>query len=78
MSTSVSELDPIESQILQWPPQRRADFAEKLFQSLIDEETASGNLSEVQFDEIVRRQQRHRNGEGSASDYLESLNRRKS
>ena len=75
MSLSISELEQIETQVLNWPPARRADFAERLFQSLADEEPASGDLSQDQIDEIVRRQQRHRNGEGSASDYRESLNR---
>ena len=62
MSLSISELEQIETQVLNWPPACRGDFAERLFQSLADEELAASDLSEDQIDEIVRRQQRHRNG----------------
>ena len=41
MSVSISELEQIETQVLNWPPARRADFAERLFQSLADEEPAT-------------------------------------
>ena len=75
MSSSVAEVAQIEAQVLQWSPELRANLAERLFQSVADVETASSNLSESQIDEIVRRQQRHRSGEGQASDYRESLSR---
>ena len=75
MSSPIAELEQIEAQVLRWSPQLRANLAERLFQSVADEETASPNLSEGQIDEIVRRQQRHQDGEGHASDYRESLSR---
>ena len=75
MSSPIAELEQVEAQILQWSPQLRANLAERLFQSVADEETASPSLSESQIEEIVRRQQRHQNGEGHASDYRESLSR---
>ena len=75
MSSPTAELEQVEAQVLQWSPQLRANLAERLFESLADEETASENLSEGQIDEIVRRQRRHQNGEGHASDYRESLSR---
>ena len=75
MSSPNAEIENVEAQVLQWSPQLRANLAERLFQSVADDETASRNLSESQIDEIVRRQQRHQSGEGHASDYRESLNR---
>ena len=75
MSSPTAELEQVKAQVLQWSPQLRANLAERLFESLADEETASENLSESQIDEIVRRQRRHQNGEGHASDYRESLSR---
>ena len=75
MSSPTAELEQVKAQVLQWSPQLRANLAERLFESLADEETASANLSESQIDEIVRRQRRHQNGEGHASDYRESLSR---
>ena len=75
MNSPTAELEQVKAQVLQWSPQLRANLAERLFESLADEETASENLSEGQIDEIVRRQRRHQNGEGHASDYRESLSR---
>ena len=75
MNSPIAELEQVEAQVLQWSPQLRANLAERLFQSVADDETASPNLSENQIDEIVRRQQRHHSGEGHANDYRESLSR---
>lgn len=75
MSSAISDAREIEAQVLQWSPELRASFAERLFQSVANDETASPNLSETQIDEIVRRQRRHQAGEGRASDYRESLSR---
>lgn len=75
MSSPISELERMESEVLQWPPQRRAEFAERLLQSLADVEPATAELSSQQIDEIVRRQNRHRNAEGEVTEYRESLSR---
>lgn len=75
MSSTIEVAREIEAQVLQWSPALRASFAERLFQSVANDETASPSLSEKQIDEIVRRQQRHQSGVGGESDYRESLSR---
>ena len=75
MNSPIAELKRVEEEVLQWSPQLRASLAERLFQSVADEETAASELSESQIDEIVRRQRRHQQAEGSACDYRESLSR---
>ena len=75
MGSATADVDRIEAQVLQWSPQLRASFAERLLESVADEQTGSSELSEIQIDEIVRRQQRHKNAEGQSDGYRESLGR---
>lgn len=75
MSSPIADAKEIEAQVLRWSPQLRERFAERLLQSVADEETASPTLAENQIDEIVRRQTHHQAGEGRTSDYRDSLSR---
>ena len=75
MTSPIADLERVEAQVLQWSPQLRANLAERLFQSVADDETAAAELSESQIDELVRRQRRHQQGEGHACDYRQSLSR---
>ena len=49
MSLSISELEQIETQVRNWPPARRAEFAERLLESVDREPSADEpNLSWIQ------------------------------
>ena len=68
-------MEELEVQAMQLPADQRAGLAERLWMSVSESETAADILTPEQVREITLRQQRHRNGEGTATDFRESLNR---
>jgi len=75
MSTSLASIQEVEASAMRLPADQRADLAEKLWLSVSECETATSVLSESQINEIVRRQQKHRNGDGGVIDFRQSLQR---
>ncbi len=75
MSAALTSIQEVEASAMRLPADQRADLAERLWMSVSECETATDVLSESQINEIVRRQQRHRSGDGGAIDFRQSLQR---
>lgn len=73
MSTAPASIQEVEASAMRLPADQRADLAERLWMSVSECETVTDVLSESQISEIVRRQQRHRSGDGGAIDFRHSL-----